>query len=200
MILIRLPWLEYFKNLLAEGENGIVVVLESACPKLDDDIGHQLLNQSLDESDRYILTYRVDGPNAVFLGEADLHDPEYDSFVVSEVFVDLKIDQSLLQEGTCVPVVNLHVYPTAELENSFQTDNGIIYTVTVVAIFAFTTLVFLLYDYSVGRRQRAVMDRVVKQDKIVSDVFPTAIRDRLYENQAKNTMNGNHIEGEDGPL
>eukprot|EP00980_Cylindrotheca_fusiformis_P003375 scaffold750_cov73-Cylindrotheca_fusiformis.AAC.1 len=200
MILIRLPWLDYFKDIFAESENGIVVVLESACPKLDDDIGVQRLNQSLDESDRYILTYRVDGPNAVFLGEADLHDPEYNSFVVSEVFVDLEIDQSLLQEGTCVPVVNIHVYPTAELEKSFQTDNGIIYTLAVFAIFAFTTLVFLLYDYSVGRRQRTVMDRVAQQDKIVSDVFPTAIRDRLYENQAKNKMNGNHIEGDDGPL
>eukprot|EP00980_Cylindrotheca_fusiformis_P026900 scaffold17929_cov58-Cylindrotheca_fusiformis.AAC.1 len=140
MILIRLPWLEYFKNLLAEGENGIYVVLESACPKPDEDIEVQRLNQSLDESDRHILTYRVDGTNAVFLGEADLHDPEYDPLVVSEVFVDLEIDQSLLQEGTCVPVVNMHVYPSAELEKSFRTDNGIIYTVTVVAIFAFTTL------------------------------------------------------------
>eukprot|EP00980_Cylindrotheca_fusiformis_P029226 scaffold22762_cov127-Cylindrotheca_fusiformis.AAC.1 len=45
-----------------------------------------------------------------------------------------------------------------------------------------------------------VMDRVVKQDRIVSDVFPTAIRDRLYENQAKNTMNGNHVAGDDGLL
>eukprot|EP00980_Cylindrotheca_fusiformis_P019624 scaffold6818_cov95-Cylindrotheca_fusiformis.AAC.6 len=200
MLLIRLPWLDYFKNVLAEGENGVVVVLESACPKLDEDVGVQLLNQSLDESDRYILTYLVDGPNAVFLGEADLHNPKYDSLVVSEVFVDLEIDKSLLPDETCVPVVNVHVYPSAELEDSFQTDNNIIYTVMVVAIFGFTTLVFLLYDYSVGKRQRTVMDRVVEQDRIVSDVFPTAIRDRLYENQAKNAMIGNHIAEDDGPL
>eukprot|EP00980_Cylindrotheca_fusiformis_P014230 scaffold3752_cov137-Cylindrotheca_fusiformis.AAC.4 len=200
VIVARLPWSDYFKNALTEGEDGIVVVLESACPKLAEDAVVQRTNQSFGESDRYILTFQVDGPNVVFLGEADLHDPEYDSLVLSEVFVDLDIDESQLPETTCVPVVTLHVYPSAELEDSFQTDNSIIYTVMVVAIFAFTTLVFLLYDYSVGKRQRTVMDRVVEQDRIVSDVFPTAIRDRLYENQAKNTMNGNLVAGDDEPL
>eukprot|EP00980_Cylindrotheca_fusiformis_P029568 scaffold23515_cov73-Cylindrotheca_fusiformis.AAC.1 len=29
------------------------------------------------------------------------------------------------------------------------------------------------------------MERIVRQDKIVSNVFPTAIRDRLYKSQEK---------------
>eukprot|EP00980_Cylindrotheca_fusiformis_P003232 scaffold735_cov116-Cylindrotheca_fusiformis.AAC.2 len=198
VLVIRLPWLDYFKNVFAEGEDGIVVVLESACPKLPDDALHRKVN--LTESDRYIITYQVDGPNAVLLGEADLHDPQYDALVVSEALVDLGIDQSQLPEGSCVPVVTMHVYPSVELEDSFQTDNATIYTVTVIVIFVFTSLVFLLYDFSVGRRQRTVMDRITKQDRIVSDVFPTAIRDRLYENQAKNMMKGDDNEADDGPL
>eukprot|EP00980_Cylindrotheca_fusiformis_P003236 scaffold735_cov116-Cylindrotheca_fusiformis.AAC.6 len=45
------------------------------------------------------------------------------------------------------------------------------------------------------------MDRVAKQDRIVSDIFPTAIRDRLYENhQGKNMMNGDDNEADGGPL
>eukprot|EP00980_Cylindrotheca_fusiformis_P018316 scaffold5975_cov99-Cylindrotheca_fusiformis.AAC.1 len=194
---IRLHWLDYFKNLLADGEDSLVVVLESACPKLSQG-GARPLRRNVTESERNIITYQVDGPNAVFLGEDDLHDPNYDALVVSEVFVDLGIDQSQLPEGSCVPVLTLHVYPSAELEDSFKTKNDIIYTVVVVVIFVFTSLVFLLYDFSVGRRQRTVMDRIAKQDRIVSDVFPTAIRDRLYENQAKNMMND--VEEDDGPL
>eukprot|EP00980_Cylindrotheca_fusiformis_P003085 scaffold719_cov117-Cylindrotheca_fusiformis.AAC.5 len=212
VIRVRLHWLDYFKNLLAEGEDGIVVVLESACPKVDEDLYQDLEDQfglgddafsgiqDHTKSDRNIITYQVDGPNAVILGETDLHDRKYDALVVSEVFVDLHIDQSHLPEGSCVPVLTLHVYPSAELEEEFHTDNATIYTVVVIAIFVFTSLVFLFYDYSVGRRQRTVMDRIVKQDRIVSDVFPTAIRDRLYENQAKHTMKGNNAEADDGFL
>eukprot|EP00980_Cylindrotheca_fusiformis_P004906 scaffold1043_cov117-Cylindrotheca_fusiformis.AAC.1 len=184
---IGLHWLDYFKNVLTDNEQGLVVVLESACPQLANDGAFPDIST---ESERNIITYQVNGPKAVLLGEDDLHDPNYDALVVSETFVDLDIDQSQLPEGSCIPVLTLHVYPSAELEDSFQTDNSTIYTVVVVAIFAFTTLVFLLYDYSVGKRQTAAMDRILKQDRIVSDVFPTAIRDRLYENQAKIIVTG----------
>eukprot|EP00980_Cylindrotheca_fusiformis_P027885 scaffold22563_cov128-Cylindrotheca_fusiformis.AAC.2 len=197
--MVRLPWLDYFKKVLAEGEDGIVVVLESSCPKLPDDDPFRLIENVI-ESDRYILSYQIDGPNAVLLGEADLHDPQYDALVVSQKFVDLDVDQSLLPEGSCLPELTLHVYPSAELEDTFQTENSTIYTIVVVVIFVFTSLVFLLYDFSVGRRQRTVMDRIVKQDKIVSDVFPTAIRDRLYGNQAKKTTSGHYNEADEGTL
>eukprot|EP00980_Cylindrotheca_fusiformis_P006788 scaffold1417_cov113-Cylindrotheca_fusiformis.AAC.6 len=199
-IVVRLPWMDYFKNVLAEGEDGIHVVIESSCPKQPDDIDLSERKQDFTDLDRYIVTYQVDGPNAVFLGEDDLHDPQYDDLVGREIFVDLDIDQSQLPEGSCVPVLTLRVYPSAELEDSLKTNNDIIYTVVVVVIFAFTTLVLLLYDFLVGRRQRTVMNRVVEQDRIVSDVFPTAIRDRLYENQAKQMMKGNDAEGDGGPL
>eukprot|EP00980_Cylindrotheca_fusiformis_P002436 scaffold580_cov72-Cylindrotheca_fusiformis.AAC.5 len=192
---ISLHWLDYFKNLLADGEDGFVVVLESACPRLSRS------GVNLAESERNIITYQVDGPNPILLGEDDLHDPMYDALVMSETFVDLDVDQSQLPEGSCVPVLSLHVYPSAELEDSFQTDNATIYTVVVVAIFAFTTLVFLLYDFIVGKRQRIVMDRIVKQDRIVSDVFPAAIRDRLYENQGKNVVvDDGEMLDDDGPI
>eukprot|EP00980_Cylindrotheca_fusiformis_P024215 scaffold11659_cov100-Cylindrotheca_fusiformis.AAC.1 len=199
ILIIRIPWMGYFKNALAKDQDGIVVVLESACPKLVE-AGISTGREDLTESDRNIITYQVDGPDAVLLGDSDLHDPKYEALAVSEVFIDLDIDPSQLPEGACVPVLTLHVYPSAELEASFQTNNAILYTVVVVAIFVFTSLVFLLYDLSVGKRQRTVMDRIAKQDRIVTDVFPTAIRDRLYENQAKNMMNANGAEDDDGPF
>eukprot|EP00980_Cylindrotheca_fusiformis_P020171 scaffold7242_cov137-Cylindrotheca_fusiformis.AAC.7 len=68
---------------------------------------------------------------------------------------------------------------------SFQTNEAVIYTIVVAVIFIFTSLVFLLYDYFVRRRQTKVMERIMRQDKIVSNVFPTAIRDRLYQGQEK---------------
>eukprot|EP00980_Cylindrotheca_fusiformis_P008669 scaffold1849_cov115-Cylindrotheca_fusiformis.AAC.7 len=185
VVLIQIPWLDFLRNILSEGENGINVVVESACPRSDEDD-----KQRIAPTERNIVTYLINGRDAVMLEEADVHDPKYDAFVVSAVFADFGIFRSQVPEGTCLPRMTLYVYPSTELEDSLQTDNAVIYTVVVVVIFVFTTLVFLLYDFSVRTRQRTVMERIMKQDRIVSDVFPTAIRDRLYENHAKNIVTG----------
>eukprot|EP00980_Cylindrotheca_fusiformis_P020169 scaffold7242_cov137-Cylindrotheca_fusiformis.AAC.5 len=174
---IRLHWLDYFKNILTEGEFGIIVVLKTACP--------DLCNRD-DGRTAQVASYRIDGSNAEYLGDSDMHNPKFDSMEISDVFVDLGVDESQLPVGvTCVPTLSLHVYPSEDLEMSFQTNDAGIYTAVVAVIFIFTSLVFLLYDYFVRRRQTKVMERIMRQDKIVSNVFPTAIRDRLYQNQEK---------------
>eukprot|EP00980_Cylindrotheca_fusiformis_P017835 scaffold5650_cov121-Cylindrotheca_fusiformis.AAC.3 len=192
VLLIQLPWVDYLKNVLAEGEDGIIVIIETFCPTFLEDG-----TQNLKNAERNIVTYQVNGPDAVLLGEADLHDPEYDDLVVRTESRGLPFDPSELPAGSCVPMQTIRIYPSAELEDSYRTNNDIIYTVVVVVIFVFTTLVFLLYDFSVGRRQRAVMERIMKQDRIVADVFPTAIRDRLYENQTENMVAGDDADLEE---
>eukprot|EP00980_Cylindrotheca_fusiformis_P020165 scaffold7242_cov137-Cylindrotheca_fusiformis.AAC.1 len=172
---IRLHWLDYFKNILTEGEFGIIVVLKTACP--------DLCNRDDGRTAR-VASYRIDGSNAEYLGDSDMHNPKFDSMEISDVFVDLGIDESQLPEGvTCVPTLSLHVYPSEDLEMSFQTNDAVTFTAVVAVIFIFTSLVFLLYDYFVRRRQTKVMERIMRQDKIVSNVFPTAMRDRLYQKQ-----------------
>lgn len=53
-------------------------------------------------------------------------------------------------------------------------------TTIVVAIFAFASLTFLIYDHFVRQRRKQYIKRLRQQETIVSDLFPTAIRDRLY--------------------
>eukprot|EP00980_Cylindrotheca_fusiformis_P030347 scaffold24674_cov127-Cylindrotheca_fusiformis.AAC.1 len=175
----RLTFLDYFKNLLTEKEKGILVVLRSACPRLDD----FSVNATKDLPDANVLTYKIDGPDAFLLGETDMHDPKYDALEVTEVFIDLDIDPALVPGFTCAPTLTLHVYPSEEFEDSFHSSKPIIYTMVVALIFVFTSIVFLLYDFLVGRRQRKVMDRIIQQDIVVSNVFPSAIRERLYQHQ-----------------
>eukprot|EP00980_Cylindrotheca_fusiformis_P001906 scaffold437_cov111-Cylindrotheca_fusiformis.AAC.4 len=176
-LIFQLSWQDYFKNLFPEEESGsgIIVVLKTTCTR---DI-----NSETSASYDRVVTYKIDGSNAIVLGAKDLHDPNYDSMEVTESFVDLGIDQSKVPDGLCVPVLTLHVYPSATLEKKFETNSRAIYTSAVVAIFTFTVLVFLLYDFVVGRLQKKVMDRINKQDMIVANVFPSAIRDRLYQAQ-----------------
>jgi hypothetical protein len=47
-------------------------------------------------------------------------------------------------------------------------------------IFLFTSLVFALYDRGVERRQRMVMTSAERSSTIVSSLFPSTVRDRLY--------------------
>eukprot|EP00980_Cylindrotheca_fusiformis_P030181 scaffold24522_cov127-Cylindrotheca_fusiformis.AAC.1 len=174
---IRLHWLDYFKNILTDGEFGVIVVLESTCTDVENGV-----SDKLDEISSHI-SYMIDGQQAEYLGDSDFHNPKYDDMKVDNVFVDLEIDESQLPGGVCIPTLTMHVYPSEELEQSFRTSNAIVFTVIVAVIFIFTSLVFLLYDYFVRRRQTKVMERIMRQDKIVANVFPTAIRDRLYQNQ-----------------
>eukprot|EP00980_Cylindrotheca_fusiformis_P014460 scaffold3860_cov116-Cylindrotheca_fusiformis.AAC.2 len=176
---IRLHWLDYFKNILTDGEFGVIVVLEGACADLCKSF------EQVDGLISNVVSYRIDGQNAEYLGNSDLHNPKYDDMEDGHVFVDLGIDESDFPGDTCIPMLTMHVYPSEDLEMSFHTHNAIIYTVVVVVIFIFTSLVFLLYDYFVRRRQTLVMERIMKQDKIVANVFPTNIRDRLYQSQEK---------------
>eukprot|EP00980_Cylindrotheca_fusiformis_P010081 scaffold2237_cov107-Cylindrotheca_fusiformis.AAC.2 len=173
MLWLRLPWLEFFQNLNVDGIFGTIAVIRSNC-EIDDAIR--------------VLSFTIDGLRADFLGEFDAHDPKYDDQVVSEVLVNLNLNSEDIPEGLCVPLLTLDLYPTDALAETFQTSKPTLYTIVVVAIFAFTSLVFTLYDYLVGRRQRKFMERIVKQDQIVSNVFPAAIRDRLYESGPKGSQ------------
>eukprot|EP00980_Cylindrotheca_fusiformis_P004622 scaffold988_cov100-Cylindrotheca_fusiformis.AAC.2 len=110
---IRLHWLDYFRNVLNDGEFGIIVVLKSDCPNL-----------CVAESASSIVSYRIDGQNADYLGDSDMHDPKYDSMEITDVLVDLAIDESDVPEGNCIPTLTLHVYPSEDLEKSFHTSKA----------------------------------------------------------------------------
>eukprot|EP00980_Cylindrotheca_fusiformis_P023938 scaffold11227_cov82-Cylindrotheca_fusiformis.AAC.1 len=127
------------------------------------------------------ISYLIGASGSVFLGQFDAHDTQYDDHLESRVILDIDLDEDQFPEGFCLHELTLDLYPTREFEVAFHTIKPLAYTSVVVAIFVFTSLVFLLYDFFVGKRQRKFMDRIVKQDQIVSNVFPTAIRDRLYE-------------------
>jgi hypothetical protein len=66
------------------------------------------------------------------------------------------------------------------MEDRFVSSNPVYFTVGAILIFAFTSSIFLLYDYTVERRQRKVMSTAVRTNAIVSSLFPSVVRDRIY--------------------
>eukprot|EP00980_Cylindrotheca_fusiformis_P020872 scaffold7879_cov143-Cylindrotheca_fusiformis.AAC.4 len=184
VIILNLPWEEFFRNLNIDGLTDTIAVLRGSC-----NIGRGAASGIKNE-----LSYMISSSSADFLGTLDAHDLKYDDLVVSQEVVHSDVEKSELPEGVCVPTVTLDLYPTEKLELSFQTSRPKLYAAVVVAIFVFTSLVFLLYDYLVGRRQRKFLARIMRQDQIVSNVFPAAIRDRLYEGEQKGSKQDNLID------
>src|SRR3569623_1785073 len=70
------------------------------------------------------------------------------------------------------------VYPSSTMEGSSSTP--ILLTVGALLFFAFTSAVFLIYDFSVERRLRKVLHTAEKSGAIVASLFPSVVRDRLY--------------------
>lgn len=136
-------WRDFLVNILPQGSNGLVIVFENGC------------NQT--------FSYQINGPEAIFLGSSDMHDPQYEAFGVSMGLIEMVELSSGYQYYTGAPLSDdtcpytLSVFPSQDFENQYVSSDPAIYTVIAIAIFVFTTLVFLIYDFLVERRQKKVM-------------------------------------------
>ncbi|CAB9520571.1 natriuretic peptide receptor 2 [Seminavis robusta] len=170
-------WDGYFANILQSGTPGLFLVLENKC------------NQT--------YTFGIEGERAVVLGRGDLHDPKYDDVVLTmtldSMWGEQNEDDNEEEYGKAVPGVTVgdchyrvRVYPTQEFEDSYYTNEPLLYTLTLAAVFLFTCMVFLAFDFFVERRQKAVLKSALQSGKLVSTLFPEEVRNQLYkEEEAK---------------
>ena len=166
-------WQSFFTNVLPDNANGIIAVLENTC--------------------KQHFTYRIDGKNADYIGAGDLHNTKYDDMMVETGFGAYvgkrnirELDQTLqevLEGAQCY--YNVRVYPSQDMEDDYTTMTPIIFTVVVVSVFLFTSLVFITYDRLVAHRHKVVNKTAVKSTAVVQSLFPEQVRDRLYESNDK---------------
>ena len=60
------------------------------------------------------------------------------------------------------------------------TGDDVLFAIIVAMTFVFTSLVFLAYDFWVERRQKVVLTSANKSNAIVTSLFPSNVRDRMY--------------------
>jgi class 3 adenylate cyclase len=127
------------------------------------------------------------GQSAKYLGRGDLHDTKYDSMVISSSFFDLKSFEIRASKYSGAPIdqeycpFTINMYPSDEMKYEFTSSVPIILTVTAICIFAFTSIVFVIYDCKVERRQQRVLNTATKTNAIVTSLFPSAIRDKMLQ-------------------
>jgi class 3 adenylate cyclase len=170
-------WRELLKNLLPPRTNGVICVIGNTC------------SQS--------FTYQINGLDTVYLGSGDQHESKYDKYEVSTELVEigsfatgLKTYSGLdLNQEFCPYWVK--VYPSSTMESLYVSNNPIVFTTVVVLIFLFTSAAFFLYDCLVERRQRKVLQTAVQSSAIVSSLFPSIVRDRLFPAEAQSQSDKN---------
>jgi hypothetical protein len=167
----------YFGSLLSgilpAGQDGLVVVIANYC---GDDTASQA------------FTYEINGSNATFLGLGDLHDPLFTNDGISANFTDFieYNSKGTFERYSGLPIAssycmwNVTVFPSEKMEDKYRSNDPIIFTYSVIAIFLITSLCFLGYDKLVADRQQKVLRSAQKSNAIISSLFPSTIRDRLF--------------------
>ncbi|CAB9528965.1 respiration control sensor protein ArcB [Seminavis robusta] len=150
-------WKVLFSYLLPANSDGIVCVIESPS-----------FNQT--------FTYQIDGPEATFLGMGDHHDPQYSDLAVSaDVNAFLKSRARPQNRAySTVPLSDdtqyvLKVYPSAATEAPFTTMQPALFTGLVLVVFAFTSVLFLLFSYVVERRHTMMVENVLEHAQKAAD-------------------------------
>lgn len=156
------PWNTFFRNLLPDDINGIVVNIVSDCGK--------------------IFTYTVNGGKDDISVQGDAHDPKYD---------DLKQQYAFFWKthanGTARHChFDLHIYPNQEFEDQYRSNAPVMYTGIVVAVFVFAAIVLFSYDRRQKRIQTGVLQEKAQAEAIVDSLFPKFVKRRLLAEQQLN--------------
>lgn len=77
---------------------------------------------------------------------------------------------------------NIFLYSSDDFSTETGTqDIAVIVTAVIACLFALMALLFLSYDRYVRRRDTKIVSVAAKANQIVSSLFPSNVRERLYE-------------------
>lgn len=172
LLVTAIKWSSYFENIIPPGTGTLTVVLENTCDGA--------------------ATYNINGPDVTFMGMGDKHEKEYADLVETTSFdrlINAKGSEGLritLNQEWCA--YSIRVYPTRSFESEVESSSPVLITAAVAAIFIFTAVLFLIYNWLVERRQILVMNTAEKSTALVSSLFPKNVQDRLLEAQNTSTQ------------
>lgn len=165
-------WEELLRRVLPNYVEGLIAVLESSVSiNLD----------PINGLPRQLWTYEIVGGDNVFFDEGDQHDNNFNRY-------EYEINTSVAFEGfsSLESVDNLitfkiRLYPSVRLRDHHISRRPVIYTIIMLFIFIFVSLVFLAYDYLHTRQQNKVMAFAKRSGRIVDSLFPIQVKNRLFD-------------------
>ena len=156
-------WESFFSDVLPPGTSPITAVIMNDCDQ--------------------VWTYSIEGTDAHFVDKGDHHDSRYNSlYEAAPLFEVVGVESSdfgFHLEDLCH--YRMRIYPTEELEDEYITTRPWVFLGIVIAVFVFVISVTLIYDHIVDERQQIVMAKAEEAGALVSSIFPSAVRNKLYE-------------------
>mmetsp|Transcript_9200 Transcript_9200/g.19829 ORF Transcript_9200/g.19829 Transcript_9200/m.19829 type:complete len:1297 (+) Transcript_9200:189-4079(+) len=113
-------------------------------------------------------------------------DMEYGSLTVTATLQEL-VTQSSLKVPSYPPMnteycpITFKIIPTQDTKNQYLDNKPRIFAIAAVAVYVFTSFLLIVYDLIISRRQSIVMKAAVQSTNIVSSLFPSQVRDRLFD-------------------
>ena len=121
-------------------------------------------------------------------------------FIYDRVICTIKTTTNMQDMPISSPSPRQHlkivtVYPSKSLRKDYSNNKDIIYTAVVIISFLFTFAIFSIYDCFVGARQRKTMETALRTTRIISNLFPAAVRARLLEDAAQHPQDKSLVTG-----
>ena len=166
-VFVLIPWFSYLVDVLPPGTIGYVVEIQDSCTSS--------------------FFYQLDGPDVTFLHSFTPNPTHAHLSPVREFAEFARYTGETSSEIRQHCAYRIVVHPTDELYHSYKSNEPILYTTVVVAVFAVTVMVFVLYDYLVQKRQQRVMRTAQKTSAIVRSLFPKSVQTRLLQEMNDDT-------------
>ena len=210
-ICITIDWSRFFDGILPPGASNVVVVMSNTCGQTYTFVLNGSGSGSGDNGES----------GAYFLGVGDLHDPNHEQngetvdLITDETVLDnhvyeahedfIKEASSHVNHGqhshddTTTPSImdfcpySIQIYPTPELRRSYNSNQPLIFTASVVFIFVLATALFLIYDCMAEARQNVVTKTAARANALVGSLFPEQIQNRLMD--ATELVSGGRVKG-----
>lgn len=177
----------------ASRTGGVLVIVLPWSVLLTNLLDHDSANVVVESSLGEVATYRVDGRSVDVVGDVDVEGAVNEPWMVESQWTD-EIRSTMgvggWEDATLSAKGVNYTLRVSPLATSVKFTYAAVYSSIVGLIFVFATLLFVLYDCLVRRRQRQVLKSAVQSSRIVASLFPARVRDRLLQPTSSDT--GDH--------
>jgi hypothetical protein len=101
---------------------------------------------------------------------------------------DIDTNNAIVKAGGCLYYID--IYPSEALYNSYQTNRPSLYTSVIAFIFFIMIMTFFIFNWFIQKRNKKVVMTAARSNAIVAAMFPTSVRDRLFNSEERESGNG----------
>ena len=198
MIAVEFYWRSMFTGILRDGSKGVILVTENSC--VPDSFSYQLdgsyakylgvgdfhdpkYDSMMVKSDIWDLkSYRVDESKytglpldtSTCIFTFKIYPSDEMKARTYKTSTGCSCNQLIVMIGCTSPLLSTMIH-----YSEFETNNGIVFSVSAIGFIIFPFLLFLVYDRIVSRQHKVIVKSAQVSNAIISSLFPASVRDKI---------------------